>query len=224
RAENVFVLSPYAVREKEFIFGLRSRYFAGALTCEKAAEAGKKALKVSSDGVARLVTLSRLDKNKRIDVVLDALALLRSKGIDVSLSIAGTGPAECELREYAKILGVERNVEFLGYVAQADVPALYAKMDLLVTVDWADFRITTYEALAENRQVIVSDDTDADAELVASGYLFVSAANGKTLAEVIQQAISTHPSWGADRLAAYLKHFTWAEYFSSIQDAVSPTT
>ncbi len=93
-------------------------------------------------------------------------------------------------------------------------------MDLFVTIDWADYRITTYEVLAENRRVIVSDDTDADPDLLGSGYFFVSAPDGEALADTIERALNTPVVWDRVRLAKYLLNFTWPVYFDQIGKAL----
>jgi glycosyltransferase involved in cell wall biosynthesis len=172
---------------------------------------------------ATLVSVSRLDVNKRIDILIDAVAILNQRGRRVRLLLGGTGPATEELKVHARRCFVEDIVSFLGYVPEADIPALYAGMDLFVTIDWADFRITTYEVLAENRRVIVSDDTDADPKLLQSGYFFVASPDAERLAETIDNALQQPVAWSRDELRRYLQAFTWSAYFDSIDKSISGT-
>jgi glycosyltransferase involved in cell wall biosynthesis len=62
----------------------------------------------------KLVYFGRVSFEKRIDVALDALFLLRKKYSNVEMSIIGSGPAEESLKRQARELGLEKNVRFWG--------------------------------------------------------------------------------------------------------------
>ncbi len=89
-------------------------------------------------------------------------------------------------------------------------------MDLFTTIDWADYRITTYEVLAENRRVIVSDDTDLDTEILDSGYLFKSNPDPNSLSNTIEFALKNNPKWSKNKLSKYLEKYSWDNYFTNI--------
>ncbi len=61
-----------------------------------------------------LVYFGRVSFEKRIDIALEALFLLRKKYSNVEMNIIGSGPAEESLRRQARELGIEKNVHFLG--------------------------------------------------------------------------------------------------------------
>lgn len=220
-ARVLFVLSGYAVREKQEIFGLRARHRCGAISSSRIDELAKKSDLRPLAGEATLVSVSRLDENKRIDLLIDAVALMRDRGERVRLLIGGTGPAVGNLKKRVAEYKLEAAVTFLGYVLEKDIPALYDAMDLFVTIDWADFRITTYEVLAANRRVVVSDDTDIDERLAQSGYVFVSPADPCKLADIVTKALRTPVAWDRQQLAEYLRGYTWSAYFANIERAVT---
>lgn len=62
-----------------------------------------------------LVALGELRDVKAFDVLIGALAHLHKTGRAVSTTIAGEGPLDGELKSYAKWLGVEHLVRFVGY-------------------------------------------------------------------------------------------------------------
>jgi glycosyltransferase involved in cell wall biosynthesis len=220
QAKALYVLSNFAVREKREIFGLNPTFLAGAISPDRvAALAEKPDLRPLQEPI-ELVSVSRMDKNKRIEILIDAVAELRARGRRVRLRLGGKGPATEDLRAHATTTGVADAVEFLGFVPEDDIPALYASMDLFVTIDWADYRITTYEVLAENRRVIVSNDTDADPELLMSGYFFVAAPKSVDLADSIEHALETPVAWDRAKLAKYLTTFTWPVYFERVTQAL----
>ena len=220
-ARHLFVLSEYAVREKREIFGLHAHHLSGAIPQARLEALREKSAIRPVNGTATLVSVSRLDENKRIGLLIDAVAILRANGTDVRLLLGGKGPAENDLKARARHHGLNSEVTFLGYVPENDITNLYAAMDLFVTIDWADFRITTYEVLSENRRVVVSDDTDLDERLLQSGYLFVAPADAERLAEVIVRALHAPLSWDRARLKAYLRDYTWSTYFENIEKVMS---
>lgn len=61
-----------------------------------------------------LVFLGRLVSDKGVDVLLDALALLRLQGRRPSLTIIGSGPEETALREQTVVLALTEQVTFAG--------------------------------------------------------------------------------------------------------------
>ena len=68
----------------------------------------------------RLVTVSRLAPNKRVDHVIRALKILLEKKAGVRLTIVGTGDTEASLRQIANELGVSDRVEFTGQVDEQE--------------------------------------------------------------------------------------------------------
>ncbi len=74
--------------------------------------------------------MARLSHEKGVDLAIAALALLRSRGRDAALAIAGDGPEEPALRRQAEAAGLADRVHFLGRVA--DVGALYRALDCVM--------------------------------------------------------------------------------------------
>lgn len=117
--------------------------------------------------------VSRLDPEKRIDVLLAALQRLRRS--DVQLAIAGRGRQLEALRALAARLGVGEQVVFTGFVPGQDLPALLNCADVFVMPGEAELQsIATLEAMATARPVLLAD-ARALPELVqpgVNGYLF----------------------------------------------------
>ena len=100
-----------------------------------------------------------LIERKRPDAVLSAIAELQRGGDPVGLILAGSGPLEPDLRCMAKSLGL-RDVHFLGFVNQRDLPQVYAAADVLVLPSQRDPRGTVVnEAMAAGLPVVVSSGT-----------------------------------------------------------------
>lgn len=87
-------------------------------------------LPVANGRGLRLLTVSRLIMRKGLDDLIRALAKLGRA--DVSLDIAGDGPARSQLGQLARELGVAGQVRFLGFTDHADLTRLYRQADLFV--------------------------------------------------------------------------------------------
>ncbi len=72
-----------------------------------------------SAGGGGVVTVGRLVGQKRIDLVLEAVARLAEQGRRVALTIIGDGPLRSPLEEHAQRLGLAASVRFLGEVEPA---------------------------------------------------------------------------------------------------------
>ena len=85
-----------------------------------------------ADGVLRLVYAGALTPVYELDVVLHAIAALRTlrPGLAVELEIYGRGDAEVSLHDLAEQLGIGPAVHFHGRIPIADVPAAIAAADL----------------------------------------------------------------------------------------------
>lgn len=61
-----------------------------------------------------VLAVGRLDPIKGFDTLVEAIALLQQRGVDVCCRLVGSGPLESALRERAARLGVAERVEFAG--------------------------------------------------------------------------------------------------------------
>lgn len=95
-------------------------------------------------------TLARLVRQKRLDRLLEVVALLPSA---VHCVVAGDGPLRGELEARAGELGVTPRVHFLGH--RSDVPDVLAALDLLVlTSDRESLANAMLEAMAAGVPVL----------------------------------------------------------------------
>jgi glycosyltransferase involved in cell wall biosynthesis len=71
--------------------------------------------------------IGRLQRYKRLHLLLEAVATLRQEGASCRAIIAGTGPAEARLKRLASGLGLSRAVEFTGFVSDAERRGIFRK-------------------------------------------------------------------------------------------------
>jgi glycosyltransferase involved in cell wall biosynthesis len=109
-----------------------------------------------------LVVVSRLIGHKRIDMLLDAVALLHAGGMPVTCRIIGDGPQRAELRRHAQAQGVEWAVDFRHDVReQKEVYALVKAAKAFVFPSAREgFGIAVLEALACGVPVVTTSAPD----------------------------------------------------------------
>ncbi|MDE2079556.1 MAG: glycosyltransferase [Patescibacteria group bacterium] len=103
-----------------------------------------------------LLVVSRLEKEKRVDVAIRALKTARDAGIDAGLDIVGNGREEGRLRHLAKRLGVADFVEFHGF--QSQTAPYYASADAILYpgAPYEGFGMAIIEALAAGVPVLAN--------------------------------------------------------------------
>jgi len=141
-----------------------------------------------------LLYVGRLDKEKRIDIILRALPdILRVT--NVHLVLAGVGTEERKLEELTEKLGIQKAVTFTGFIPDRDLQNIYRIGDLFVTAGIAELQsLVTMEAMASGLPV-VAVNAMALPELVhdgENGYLF-SDGNSEMLAEKVIAILSNQP-------------------------------
>jgi len=121
-----------------------------------------------------LLYLGRVDGEKRIDIIIQALPLIVAK-IDVQLVIAGYGNEMAKLVALAEELGMADHVTFTGRIPETDKPLLYKLATIFVISSPAELQsIVTLEAMASHKPV-VAVNVAALSELVhdgVNGHLF----------------------------------------------------
>jgi glycosyltransferase involved in cell wall biosynthesis len=117
-----------------------------------------------------LLVVSRLEKEKRVDMALFALKMVRDEGITAGLDVVGSGSEEAALRRLARTLGIDAFVEFHGF--QKDLTPYYAQADALLYpgAAYEGFGMAIVEALAAHVPVVAFDvgiAREAGAEIAA---------------------------------------------------------
>jgi L-malate glycosyltransferase len=114
----------------------------------------------------RLLSNRSLEPGYRVDVIVEAFALLKAVRPDATLTIAGTGSEEPRLRQIA---GASSGVTFVGRVAPAAMPELYAASDVFLNASVVDNQpLSLLEAFASGLPVVTTA-TGGIASMVRDG-------------------------------------------------------
>jgi glycosyltransferase involved in cell wall biosynthesis len=79
-----------------------------------------------------LFTTRRLVHRMGLDKLLTALAQVKQSVPNVWLAIAGKGPIRADLERQVQLLGLQNNVQFLGFLPDEQLPLAYQAADLTV--------------------------------------------------------------------------------------------
>lgn len=106
-----------------------------------------------------LVFLGRLVSDKGADLLLEALAGLKVRGLTPQLTIIGTGPEEAKLRQQAKDLDIAHQVDFVGVKVERELAQLLnAHQIMVVPSRWQEpFGVVALEGIACGCAIVGSE-------------------------------------------------------------------
>lgn len=81
------------------------------------------------DSEFEILTVARLTKQKGIDILIEAVRILRERGVDAHLQIVGDGDQRAALENRTRELKLDAWVQFLGMCPQTALPEMYARCD-----------------------------------------------------------------------------------------------
>jgi glycosyltransferase involved in cell wall biosynthesis len=110
-----------------------------------------------SRGELHLVSVAFLRRHKRMDLVIDAVHELRSRGFDVTLSIIGEGEERPSLEQQVIVKGLAGKIDFTGRVGISEMPVVMSKGHVLVSAsEFETFGVTLIEGLALGMPVVAT--------------------------------------------------------------------
>jgi glycosyltransferase involved in cell wall biosynthesis len=146
-----------------------------------------------------LISVGHLIPRKRMDVVVDAVAELKSRGLAVRTGILGEGPERAKLEAQIAARGVSELVTLLGFRHDVEAMMRRAKLFALVS-DWEGVPFAMIEALCTGLVPIVTDvGTIADwIEHEKNGHI-VPVGDARALADSIQRLLQDASHFAALR-------------------------
>jgi glycosyltransferase involved in cell wall biosynthesis len=114
-----------------------------------------------------VLSVARLEKNKRVDLAVRALAHLPQH---LRLIVVGDGSHRAAIERVAADLGIHDRVTFAGAVSDDDLVALYRDALCLVYVPFdEDYGLATLEGFLAGKPVVTARDSGGTLEFVADG-------------------------------------------------------
>ena len=141
--------------------------------------------------------LGRLHPGKGQALLIEALARLRRKGLDLTVLLVGEGPAEADYRQLAEQAGVAAQVHFAGLVPET-LPWLRA-MDVVCVPSLKDsLPLTTLEAMSMARPVIASRAGDLPLAITDGRNGLLVEVGSATALEVAVERLAGAPALRAE--------------------------
>jgi len=106
-----------------------------------------------------LLSVGRVDPEKRLDFLIDAFARLADKSPNAHLVFAGDGSARKKLEEHAAATKVNGRIHFLGMVNRAELPDLLHDADIFLSASTTEVHpISVIEAIAAGLPLLAVQD------------------------------------------------------------------
>jgi glycosyltransferase involved in cell wall biosynthesis len=183
---------------------------------------------VASRNPIDLLVAAYLLPGKGHEEAVQALAVLRHRGIDVRLNFAGSGPGryEARLHTMASELGVESSVRFLGFVD--NIATLLAQSAVTIVASRVEtFGRVAVESLASWTPV-VGADAGSTSEILDNGRfgLLYPPGDAVALADQVGMLLSDREAYctlSASGRQSVLRRFGPSPYIEGVEAAIIRT-
>lgn len=156
--------------------------------------------------------LGTIEPRKNIPALIDAVRVLRARGLPHRLLIAGRkGWLYQGVFDHARAVGMESEIDFLDYVPDVDLPALFAACDVFVFPSlYEGFGLPPLEAMACGAPVVCSN-TSSLPEVVGDAAIQVDPRDAGEIAAATECVIQdqTRRAELRARGIAHAAKFSW---------------
>jgi len=173
----------------------------------------KPAEKVFSPQELKLLTVGRLSGTKRVELLIEVVALLREHLSGVTLTIAGGGALEQPLRQIVRRKQMQDHVRLMGIVPGEKMAQLYQQHDIFVSASIQEgMSNAMLEAMASGLPIITTRCEGVD-ELIADNGIVAADASAAVIAGAIEKLAGDEQSFRAMKPAARKRaeNFNWAD-------------
>ena len=181
-----------------------------------------KRIKVKKYTNPTVCVINRLTKNKKVDDVINALSILKKDFPNVKLKIIGKGPEMKNLRKLSKKLGLEKNIDFLGFVKKnEDVVKTLKSSDVFCSASIVEgFGMVVVEAMASNVPYVCSDiEPFKEVTENGKGGLIFKKEDYKDLAEKIKTLLKNKKLYDkkVKEEKEFVKKYDWNNIVKKIE-------
>jgi len=155
--------------------------------------AGNTLSERASNSRQAILFLSRFDRKKGLDLLFEAFAQVRNKGVDAVLVLAGVGDPDlvAQLKQSAERLGIASDVVWAGFLTGDDKWAAFSDADVFVLPSYSEnFGIALVEALAAGCPAVVSDQVGIHREISRAGAGLVTPCRAEALAKALVEVLT----------------------------------
>lgn len=179
----------------------------------------------SLNGQLRMLSVCRIETNKRVDWMLDALAALEAQArplssrVDWRLTLAGKGTQLEAMRSRAHELALADRVIFRGFVPDAELEELYNDAHLFLMPAVQGYGIPAIESLGRGIPVLLHRDSGVSDVLLQTPWAEVLKGGPETMIPGLERMIRWLLGGGqmtAAEPASLPTEDTWAERVATL--------
>lgn len=163
----------------------------------------------------RLIAVSRLAPNKRVDHAIEAVKILLQRGIETQLTIVGSGEVESLLRQMANQPELAGHVTFTGQLSEAEKDLQFRRAHLLVHTSIREgWGLNVLEANAMGTPAIVYPvDGLVDATIDGQTGIVTRQETPASVAEGIMALLKTPEKYQRfrEQACARTREFQWSQ-------------
>lgn len=144
-----------------------------------------------------MLSVCRIEENKRIDWLLHALGILEksdaplSRTIDWHLDLVGKGTLIPQLTLLAENLGIGNRVTFHGFVSDDDLESFYKRAHLFLMPAVQGYGIPALEALQRGIPVLLHRDSGVSDILLRTSWAFVMDGGEEAMVPALKEALES---------------------------------
>jgi glycogen synthase len=145
---------------------------------------------LSAERTRDLIYVGRLVSDKGVDILLEALAVLRDAGLSPRLTIVGGGPERARLEVQTLDLGLQSQVEFVGNQRSRQIAEILNRHRILIVPSRLPepFGIVAIEGIACGC-VVVGSAQGGLPDAIGPGGVTFRSGDAAALASVLQQLL-----------------------------------
>ncbi|WP_313427578.1 glycosyltransferase family 4 protein [Siminovitchia terrae] len=144
--------------------------------------------KESNDGVFRFISIGRLVKEKKFDLVIEAFAKKFENIADVELIIVGGGEELTKLMKKIVSLNMENKIRLTGFLDREKTAKLLENSNSYVTASpFETFGVPVVEAMSCGKPVIVAETSPLKQYISEERGLLFKVDNVESLAEAMEK-------------------------------------
>lgn len=226
KADTIVTISNNSLRSLSIIFPElmpKVRIIRNGINCDDIRKKSKDFCDFNFGNVPTFVCVGRLDENKNFSLVIQAVSVLKKRGIECKLILLGQGEKESYLKKQAETLGISDSVFFLGY--QLNPYSYIARSKALCISSYSEgFPTVALETMALGIPFVTTKVSGASEELSDNERCgLVSDWNAEEYADKLQRLLTDSKLYGhmSKNCLEKVKDYSVEHYVSSFEKLLS---
>jgi glycosyltransferase involved in cell wall biosynthesis len=163
------------------------------------------------DAKIKLLTVGRLSVTKRVEMLIDAVRILRDSGFNAHLTVVGGGALQNRIKHFVTAATLDDRVEITGRIDQENMPQIYQRSDIFVSATLQEgMSNAMLEAMACGLP-IVTTPCEGIEELIADNGIVVGQPGAQAIADAVKSIVDNEQLYNkmCTQARARAEQFNW---------------